>query len=357
MNLIDFIILFGTLVLCIAIIPLVIHFCKKYSLYDPVNARKVHSGEIPRLGGVGVVLSFMAGVMIYSLVFKRNDFGRILPLVISGGMIFLFGIVDDLLELKAIFKLVVQLIAVGVVVASGYRFNQILNFTLPVWFSYVLTFGWVLGIVNAYNLIDGMDGLCGGLTFLTTLTLGLCLILTGDMSGMVCLILAASILGFLVFNFPPAKIFMGDCGSQFLGFMIAVVPLYTTTSDFEYNKFFIMIVIVAIPMLDTIAAIWRRLRDNRPIMSADRMHLHHKLMNLGFNKYEALISLLGVQVLICLSVGFSLYLSRSKGTILLFVSYMFIAFMFGAIHYIHRAVLKRHGVYGQPVVDPEQLKR
>ena len=353
---IEFLIPVGVLALCVILIPLVIKFCQKYSLYDPVNARKIHSGDIPRLGGIGIVLSFMVGVIVYGLCFNREDFSRILPLVISGGIIFLFGIIDDLLELKAIVKLIVQLVAVSIVVISGYRFNQILNLQLPVWFSYILTFGWVLGIVNAYNLIDGMDGLCGGLSFISCVTLGLSLILTGDPAGMVCIILAASIMGFLVYNWPPAKIFMGDCGSQFLGFMIAVIPLYSSTPDFEYNKFFIMIVIVSIPMLDTIAAIWRRIRDHRPIMSADKMHLHHKLMNLGFNKYEALISLLGVQILICLAIGMSLYISRSKGTMLLFITYCFVVFMFGAIHYIHRAVLKKHGLYGQPVVDPEQLK-
>ena len=351
-----FLIPLGSFLLCCGIIPLVILFCKRFSLYDPVNARKIHSGDIPRLGGVGIVLSFIIGVVVYGLLFNRDDFSRILPLVISGGIIFIFGILDDLLELKAIIKLIVQIVAVAIVVLSGYHFNQILNIHLPMWFSYILTFCWIIGIVNAYNLIDGVDGLCGGISFISCITLGLSLLFSGDKSGIVCIILAFSILGFLVYNWPPAKIFMGDCGSQFLGFMISVIPLYSTTPDFEYNKFFIMIVIVSIPMLDTISAIWRRLRDHRPVMSADKMHIHHKLMNLGFNKYEVLITLLGVQLLICIAVGFSLYISRSRGTMLLFVTYCFVIFLFGLIHYLHRAVLKKHGLYGQPVVDPDQLK-
>ncbi len=346
----------GTLVLCIAIIPLVILFCQKYSLFDPANARKIHSGEIPRLGGIGIVVSFMVGIIIYGCIFMRDDLNRVWPLVISGGMIFLFGIIDDLLELKAIFKLIVQLAAVTIVVMSGYRFNFILTLNLPTWFSWILTFGWVLGIVNAYNLIDGMDGLCGGLSFITCITLGVSLLIFGDQGGMICLILAGSVLGFLVYNWPPAKIFMGDCGSQFLGFMIAVTPLYATGEDFDYNKFFVMLVIVSIPMFDTISAIWRRLRDKRPIMRADRMHLHHKLMNFGFNKVEALYSLLGVQLIICVAIICALYLSRFKGTILLLITYIFVIAMFAAIHFIHRALLKKYGLYGQPVVDPEQLR-
>jgi len=333
------------------LVPLIILFCRKYKIFDPVNARKIHSGEIPRLGGVAIVLSFLAGFLIYCFALKGLPVNRCVPLIVAGSIIFLFGFFDDLFEFRAIFKLVVQIIAVAIVVFSGYRFTRIMNWEMPLWFSYVLSFGWVLGIVNAYNLIDGLDGLCGGLSFLTLVTLGICLLLVKDSAGIICLYLAVAILGFLLYNWPPAKIFMGDCGSQFLGFMIAVIPLYSTVENFEYNKLFIMLVLVSIPMFDTIAAIWRRLRDHRPIMSPDKMHLHHKLMNLGLSKKETLIMLLLIQLLLCLAVCSTVYITRSRGAVVLILAYIFMAASFCVLHYLHRAVLKKHGEYGQAISE------
>ena len=132
---------------------------------------------------------------------------------------------------------------------------------------------------------------------------------------------------------------MGDNGSQFMGFMIAAVPLYYSTDNFEYNKFLIMLVLVAVPMMDTIAAIWRRLRDRRSILSPDRAHLHHKLLNLGYTKKQAMYMLLLIQFMLCVGVYLAMYLSRSKGAILLIVVYTFMAFFFSVIQFTNRAVL------------------
>lgn len=326
-------------ILCVVMIPVIMRVCNRYKLYDPVNARKIHSGNIPRLGGVAIVLSFLIGCIIYSCVFKGINFIDILPLLGAGLLIFLFGFLDDIFDLHAVFKLIVQLAATGIVIAGGYHFRQIGMWKLPPVAGYILTFFWVLGIINAYNLIDGLDGLCGGLSFLTIMTIGGVFYNGGNVSAVICFFMAASIFGFLVYNWPPAKIFMGDCGSQFLGFMIAVLPLCSSDENFEYNKFFMMIVIVAIPMMDTIAAIWRRIRDHKPIMSADRAHLHHKLLNLGYTKKQALFLLLGIQVLLCLTVCLAAYMQRSKGTILLFVAYIFMVFFFSWIHFTNRTVL------------------
>ena len=327
-------------VISVVLVPLIIQFCKKYSLYDSVNARKIHSGNIPRLGGVGIIIAFFAGCIIYTLVMKRLPFLRILPLLVSSLLIFGFGLLDDLLDLPAKLKFAVQLTASCIVVFFGFRFKQIFGWVLPSWISYPLSIGWMLGIINAYNLIDGLDGLCGGLSFLTLLTIGIIFFSFGDRSASMCFIMAAAILGFLIYNWPPAKIFMGDNGSQFMGFMIAASPLYFSHDNFEYNKFAIMLVLVSIPMMDTIAAIWRRLRDHRPIMSPDRAHLHHKLLNLGYTRKQAMLLLLFIQFLLCVTVVLAMYLSRSKGAILLGVSYVFMIFFFSWVHFTNRAVLR-----------------
>ena len=330
-------------VLSAIFIPLIIKFCRVYSLYDTVNARKIHSGNIPRLGGVGIALSFIICAVICFLLNESLSMKNSWPILVSGMIIFIFGIIDDIVELKAIIKLIVQLIASAIVVVNGFYFRKVFGLTLPWFVGMPLTFFWIIGIINSYNLIDGMDGLCSSLAITVLTSLGFIFYKnTGDAFA-VCFILSGAILGFLIYNLPipNAKIFMGDGGSQFLGFMIATIPLYTSTDNFEFNKLLMMIVLVSFPLFDTIAAIWRRIRDHRPIMSPDKLHLHHKLLNLGFTKVQALIIVILIQILICMTVVFSTYLGRLKATAMLLIALLFMTGFFTVIHYTNRAVLRK----------------
>lgn len=331
------------LLLSAVFIPLIIKFCKFYSLYDTVNARKIHSGNIPRLGGIAIAFSFIIAATLCFVFDKYLSFTNVIPLLVAGMLIFIFGILDDLIEMRAIFKLLVQLVATGIVVFFDFRIRQIFGWVLPIWVSRIGTFFWVLGIINAYNLIDGMDGLCGTLSITALLTYGLILLNSHIEGAAVCFILSASIIGFLIYNWPApnAKIFMGDSGSQFLGFMLATIPLYSSEGTFEYNKFLVMLVIVAFPMMDTIAAIWRRLRDHRPIMSPDRFHLHHKLLNIGFNKVQALFMVMGIQILICITVYLSTLMPTDFSIPILIIAYLFMIGFFTVMHYTNRAVLRK----------------
>ena len=319
--------------------PVIIGICKKLKLYDYHDERKIHSGDIPRLGGVGIVISFVITSSIFLHTQTELNSADHLPIYIAAGIIFVFAIVDDILNLPAIVKLIVQLAAVSIVTLNGYHFTQIFGWMLPKWFAIVLTFGWILGVTNAYNLIDGLDGLCGTLSFTAIITLGILYYLSGNNEAILCFMLAGSIFGFLCFNWPPAKLFMGDNGSQFLGFMIAILPLYSSGDVFEYNKFLIMIVLTAFAVFDTIAAIWRRLRDKKPIMAGDRSHLHHKLLNMGYTKQAALYLIAFLQTLLCLSVVVSYYLGRMKGMALLLESFSFMVLFFSIIHYTNRRVM------------------
>ena len=340
--------------------PLIILFCKKFSLYDYQNARKIHSGNIPRLGGVGIFLAFTISSIVFIATTKTDNFNKLLPILIAGTIVFLFALLDDILTLPALAKLIVQLIAVSVVVFNGFSFKQIFGWVLPTPVSLVLTFGWILGVINAYNLIDGLDGLCGTFSITTIITLGILYSLTGNAESIICFILAASVFGFLCFNWPPAKLFMGDAGSQFLGFMISVFPLFNSTDIFEHNKLLIMLVITAFPVFDTIAAIWRRLRDKKPIMSPDRAHLHHKLLNMGYSKKSALYLLGFLQILLCTSVVISYFLGAKRGMALLIESTAFVILFFSFVHYTNRAILIKQrndeaAAYDQsPVPDPEE---
>jgi len=347
-------------VLCLGLIPLIIKFCKKFKLYDYQSARKIHSGDIPRLGGIGIAVSFFIAAFLFLFLTKKISVRDNLPVLIAALIIFIGAVIDDLKNLPALVKLVIQLVAVSIVTINGYRFTQICGWHLPTVLSFILTFGWVLGVINAYNLIDGLDGLCGTLSFTALATLGVLYTLSGNVEAVLCFILAASVFGFLCYNWPPAKIFMGDNGSQFLGFMIATIPLYTSSDVFEYNKFFIMLVLTSFPVFDTIAAIWRRLRERRDIMSPDKSHLHHKLLNMGYTKKQALYLIGILQVLLCAAVILSYIVGNtvvegkicgSKGTAILIETLAFMLLFFGIIHFTNKSVNAKKAAEG--ITDEE----
>ncbi|MBR5401980.1 MAG: undecaprenyl/decaprenyl-phosphate alpha-N-acetylglucosaminyl 1-phosphate transferase [Treponema sp.] len=331
-----------SVVLSLVSMPIIIHFCNKHSLYDYHDERKVHSGNISRLGGVGIIFAFFVSTVLYVVFTTQLDILKTLPILLAALIIFIFGFLDDIKTLTAWFKLLVQLAASALVTFNGYRFTQIFGWVLPLPISYILTFGWILGVINAYNLIDGLDGLCGSLSFTAVTTLGVLYTLSNNMEAGICFILAGAIFGFLCFNWPPAKLFMGDEGSQFLGFIIAVIPLYTSSDIFEYNKFLIMLILTAFPVFDTIAAIWRRLRDKKSIMSPDRSHLHHKLLNIGYTKKQALHLIVFIQTLLCGMVILSFFIGKLKGTAMLLEGFIFMVIFFSVIHYTNRAINRKN---------------
>ena len=321
--------------------PLIIKFSTKFNIFDYQDARKIHSGNISRLGGVGIAISFFVCTAVYFLITDASLFIEYLPIISAGLIIFVFGFIDDIVTLRAIVKLLIQIVATCLVIFSGNRFTQIGPWQIPSVLSYIFTFCWIIGVVNAFNLIDGLDGLCGSLAFTTTLTLGIIYTLSGNNISVICFILAASILGFLCFNWPPAKLFMGDCGSQFLGFMLATLPLIPADSVIEFNKFLIIASVAAFPIFDTIAAIWRRIRDKKPIMSPDKSHLHHKLLNMGYTKKSSLYLVVFIQLLLCSLVVISYLLGTYKGMLVLLLTLVFVTLFFTFIHYTNQAILKR----------------
>ena len=323
----------------VLITPIVIALCKKYNWYDEVDPRKVHKGAIPRLGGLSVFLAFIAAASLYIFKFSPEDYFFALPIFVGGLIIFVAGVIDDFLNLRAKLKFVIQIIAALTVSLSPLYFHKFLGFDINPIVGRVFTFLWILGLVNAYNLIDGLDWLCGGLSFLTIMTMAVILTSYGKDAGNIYFILGAAVAGFLVFNRPPAKIFLGDGGSQTLGYFIAVSPLFNSFGMFEDTKIVVMILLTSIPVTDVIAAVWRRKRDHRKIFSADRAHIHHKLINIGFSKIVTVGFLLVLQMLICFS-SFGIIFMRNKksAVVLLFVALSFVYLFFITIHYINRAV-------------------
>ncbi len=277
--------------------PLILKTAKKRDWLDQPNHRTVHKDPVPRLGGVGMFAA-MAIVLIGAFVADRLGWlvwpaetwtWTALLLGIGWASTHILGVLDDFVEFRAIYKLLLQLFGVFIAIGAGLNIDRI-EIPLTTWVLQLGLFGpfvtllWVVGITNAVNLIDGMDGQAGGYSFLALGVLGLYSALVGNwLPALVCFTAAGVLFAFLIFNFPPAKIFMGDSGSLMLGYLLAVVPLMGGEASLFHHYWLLPAVLVLIPLADTIAAILRRLRAGRPVWSPDKFHMHHKLLALGLS--------------------------------------------------------------------------
>lgn len=335
----------GAFLCNVILTPLIIRLCVRFGFYDSLNPRKMHSGKVSRLGGIGIMISSSAAFCCYAVLFSSGENFSLLPVYISGLIIFFAGAVDDFFNLSAKVKFVFQIIAAVIAASSSVYFKEFFIFGVNEFTGRLMTFMWIIALVNSYNLIDGLDLLCSGLTFLTHLTLGILLVFCSGESAVLCFIFAASVLAFMIFNCPPASIFLGDSGSQFLGYSIAIIPLIYDFASFEDVKAAVMAVLVSIPVIDVFAAVWRRTREHRSLFSADRAHIHHKLINIGFSKTVSVLILLMIQLVISVSV-LSLLLMKTftQRFSVLAIEMMFICLVFVILHFVNRTVNRRlHG--------------
>lgn len=280
-----------TFLTSLILVPIIKKVAKHVNALDIPNERKVHKNPIPRLGGLAIFLAFLFGYILYGEISTQ-----MISILIGGFIIILTGIVDDINPIKARYKLVCQIVAALVVVLYGkLYFNNltILGFTLefPMWVNMMLSTIFIVAIINAINLIDGLDGLSSGVSsiyFLTIAILGFVLNKFGGLDIILSLIMLGSTLGFLFHNFPPAKIFMGDTGSMFLGFMISVIALlgYKVAT---ITSIIIPILILFVPILDTLFAILRRLLKNESIGAPDKDHLHHQLLKMTSSQTKTVL--------------------------------------------------------------------
>lgn len=283
-----------TMLLClissILLTPVIKTLAFKIGATDKPNQRKVHQKIMPRLGGLAIYISFILGVLIMKP--ETLYMGAIL---LGSTLIVLTGILDDIYELSARKKLVGQLSAASVVVFWGGVQIKFINlpFTTGVlefgFLSIPITILWIIGITNAINLIDGLDGLAAGVSSIAFITISIMAILIPNpfvviISG----ILLASTIGFLFYNFYPAKIFMGDTGAMFLGFMIAVLSLLGF-KNVTFISYIIPLIILGVPISDTFYAILRRIVNKKPISEPDKSHLHHCLLGLGYSHRQTVL--------------------------------------------------------------------
>lgn len=285
----------------ILLTPLVKRLAFRIGAVDAPNYRKVHQRIMPRLGGLAIFLSFLIGLAILRPESPYNE-DPLMPLALILGalVIVITGILDDMYEISAKAKMLGQFIAALIVVFVGgvqidfinLPFDDgIINFG---WLSIPLTILWIIGITNAVNLIDGLDGLAAGVSTIGLITLATMAFIMGNGFVLaVAAILACSIIGFLFFNFHPAKIFMGDTGALFLGFMIAVLSLLGF-KNLTFVSFIVPVIMLGIPISDTFFAIVRRVRNKQKWSDPDKSHLHHCLLNMGFSHRQTVLIIYGI---------------------------------------------------------------
>ncbi|MBO8157876.1 MAG: undecaprenyl/decaprenyl-phosphate alpha-N-acetylglucosaminyl 1-phosphate transferase [Bacillaceae bacterium] len=297
--------LFKALFICFLASVLVTPIVKKLAIMagavDQPNHRKVHKKVMPRLGGLAIYISFLIGVILFF-----PDESYIWPILIGGFIIIVTGILDDIRELSPLVKLTGQL-AAALVVALGGVTVEFIN--LPFGegqlyfgdFSIPITILWIVAVTNAINLIDGLDGLAAGVSSIALLTIsGLAITMGNTFVVIIGFILLGSTLGFLVYNFYPAKIFMGDSGALFLGFMISVLSLLGFKNVTLFS-FVIPMIILGVPISDTIFAIVRRMLQGKPISAPDKSHLHHCLLRLGYSHPETVLMIYAMSALFSLA--------------------------------------------------------
>jgi len=284
----------------------------------PRDNRRLHKNAVPKMGGLGIFLTFLFGYVLFG-----HQSIQINSILIGSFIIIITGIIDDINPLKARHKLIGQLAAAlliplygNIVLTEISAFGIFINFGI---LSVPVTVIFILAIVNCINLIDGMDGLSGGISSIYFLTIGIIAITVGSVNGLdflLTFIMLGSTLGFLAHNFPPAKIFAGDTGSMFLGYIIAVIALLGF-KNVTLTSFVVPLLLLGVPIFDTACAIIRRKLKGQPISMPDKSHLHHQLVNITSSTKKSLLIIYFIDILFAIaSLAYVL-----KGQVIGIISY------------------------------------
>ncbi|WP_141335944.1 glycosyltransferase family 4 protein [Paenibacillus sp. tmac-D7] len=305
--------------------PLVKRFAFWVGAVDAPNHRKVHSRIMPRLGGLAIFIAFVAAYFVVSPAMDALKSDVVFGLLVGGVIVVVIGALDDRFDLSPKLKLLGQILAASVVVYSGVVIDLV---NVPFgdgvisleWLAVPLTIFWIVGVTNAINLIDGLDGLSAGVSGIATCTILVLALMMGNVTVvLLCAVLLGSIGGFLFYNFHPAKIFMGDSGALFLGFTLATLSVLGFKQA-TVVSLLVPIMILGVPLSDTFFAIMRRWVNNLPISVADKSHLHHCLLQLGFSHRSTVLIIYGISLVFGTSAVLLSYMSQQQtlwGTVLL----------------------------------------
>ena len=325
-----FAIVITTFLISVILVPIVKNIALHIKAIDkPGEERKIHKKIMPRMGGLAIFLAFLAGYIFYA-----PSSTQMLSVIIGGFIIVLTGIIDDINPLKARYKLFSQIIVASIAVFYGGLvltdftvFGLLFEFIAPA--NYIFTIILIVGIMNAINLIDGLDGLAAGVSSIYFLTIGIIAIILNKLGGLdiiLTFIMLGATLGFLVYNFSPASIFMGDTGSLFLGFIISVIALLGFKTA-TITSLIVPFVILAIPIFDTLMAIFRRLIQGDPIVRPDKEHFHHQFLRMKLSPRKTVLIIYGITLLFA-TISIFYILEHNRIAILIYAILMIILLFF-----------------------------
>ena len=335
-----------SLLICMALIPPLRFFAGRFHFMDQPGERKVHQHPIPRVGGIAFAIGALGSILWWV---PKNT--TTLAVLIGGLIILGFGVWDDRANLGYRVKLLGQLIAALVITIGGIRFESIpflLDAELPIWIGVPVTVFFLLAVSNAVNLTDGLDGLAGGLSFLTFCGIAYLAYLSHNSTVLLLTVpFLGGLLGFLRYNTYPARIFMGDSGSQLLGFIMGVLAILLTDSTSGPFSPVLSLFLLGLPFLDTLGVFVQRLVEGRSPFIGDRKHLHHKLMTAGLSHYEAVTAIYALQAGM---VGLA-YLLRWQSDTLIVPLYLILA---GAV--LALFVAAGHGLIPRPAPQSVRVR-
>lgn len=309
--------------------PIVKSLAQKWGAVDvPKDGRRMHDHPIPRMGGLAIFLGFLLSVILFIPFVQTDGLGMQLQGMLLGAVIIVvLGILDDIYALPALPKLIVQIVAAVIAVCSGNVIDTISNpniFSNDLywelgWLSIPVTVIWIVAVTNAVNLIDGLDGLACGVSTISSMTvLVIALTVAEPTVAVLMACLAGGCIGFLPYNTNPAKIFMGDTGSTFLGYVLAVVSIQGLFKYYTLISFVVPFLMLGLPIFDTCFAFIRRIAHGQSPMHADRSHIHHRLIDMGLNQKQAVAVLYVISAILGLSAVVLTTIGSLRAMLLLF---------------------------------------
>lgn len=346
----------ASLLLALTLTPVVGRIAERLDVVDRPAARKIHVEPIPRLGGIAVYLAFMLPFWGCVLFFSSSRDPSLIWISAGATVVFVMGLCDDVHQLRPDVKFLFQIVAALLACEGGLFFKQIAlpwgsEFSLG-WFSGIVTLFWVLLVVNAVNLIDGLDGLATGTSLFVSLVL---LVLTengGNTAAVVGLAaLAGACMGFLRYNFNPASIFLGDCGSYFLGFILASLSILGSLKSPATVAIIIPIVALGLPLMDTILAPIRRFVLGRSMFQPDKSHIHHKLLRMGLSQRKAVLIMYGATLFLGAFALLIVHARDVKAGFLLLVLGLLVVFFIRKIGYLEYVTVDKVVGYFHDVTD------
>jgi UDP-GlcNAc:undecaprenyl-phosphate/decaprenyl-phosphate GlcNAc-1-phosphate transferase len=275
-------------IMALILTPIIRDISRSFNIVDRPGHRKVHAYPMPRVGGIAIAIAYGASLILFPGSGNSSTLHAVWRLIPGAALVFFIGLLDDFLSLKPVVKMMGLVVAASVVYFSGIHLGGIAGREMAIWLDYPLTVFWLLLTSNALNLVDGLDGLCAGMGLMATLALFTAALIHGNHPlAYVTFPLAGALLGFLCFNVAPATVFLGDSGALLIGFLLGCYGMLWTQRTSTLLSMLVPLLALSIPLLDVSLSVVRRFLRNQPIFSADRGHIHHRLLDRGLSPAQA----------------------------------------------------------------------